>query len=118
MRIVSRQEFLTLPAGTVYQCYDDEGAWPDEQLCVKGESLTNDWFYTPVELMPSTPRSDSDTRDYLEMAAKTGLDYEVEPFSTRDGMFDATQQFYVYSNDEVMQLCTLLLSGIFDEVEL
>lgn len=45
MRIVNRQQFLAMPAGTVYAKYEPCSF---EDLCIKGDSLPNDWFYQQI----------------------------------------------------------------------
>lgn len=100
MKVVSRKEFLVMPAGTLYTpfkpCYT-------EGLAVKGETLDNgdDWFYT--ELVAS-----SESCAGLDMLNNG----EELPFNTdwqgRDGAFDQDQKFIVYSPADVFAFAETL----------
>lgn len=82
MRIIGLDEFLKMPAGTVYSKYEPVHFW---DLAIKGDTLagTADWFYATV--------SDGDFNTEM-----------------RDGCFEPAQLFAVWDATEVSALISRL----------
>ena len=100
MRIVNREEFLKMPAGTVYHKYDQLGIYGS--LCAKWDSggLTNDWNY--MELTGCIDTKDGqDLMDAL-FEVEDGRDYEFHlNVIQRDGFYDQDQLFSIYDTKDL-----------------
>lgn len=112
MKIVSRKEFLALPAGTVYSKYVHCAF---DTLCIKGETLftnADDWFYQDI----AGAVDSHDMREFSERlieASKTGesiaMNFDIQ---SRDGCFESEQMFAVWEEDDVMRLVVRLLRAV------
>lgn len=66
MRIYNKKEFLKLPVGTFFA----KGIqWSIDAFCIKGESLTNDFFYTNLVSINGSDSGELVDRQY-EMLEK------------------------------------------------
>ena len=100
MRIVSRDEFMLLPVGTVFQKYRP---YILEELKTKGETIFDndevpiDWFECPVgaEAMINKPPH------YIELSC----------IESRDGIFQHADQFLVYESQDVQLLVDKLVGN-------
>lgn len=118
MKIVDRQDFLSLPSGTVFQFYAEE-ACLDDSLCLKLETLEKDHLPDDFVYLPLTGGFLSDAYNsteeydmYLRMQ-DDGEDFDIDfDKSIRDGLFDADQLFAVWSEVDVRGLINSLLSGL------
>lgn len=101
MRIVSRNEFLSCPHGTMFSKYRDVVF---DSLCIKGDSTGNDFWY--VSLAESV-----DCEDIVEVMIdrKSGqvFRFDFECYS-RDGLFDSDQLFAVWDSEDVLNLINIL----------
>lgn len=94
MRIINRQAFLALPAGTLFAKYQpcDFG-----ELEIKDDSLENDWF--EVQLIP-WPKDCDDSGELIGRlrACEHGAAYGEMDFDLvcRDGLYDQDQLFAVF----------------------
>jgi hypothetical protein len=103
MRVVDRKTFLGLPEGTFY-CKGER--WCFDDMCLKGESLSNDWFYLSFNWIES---DDSGMAfDRLEDMAANGASYPMEDAWTRDGCFDDDALFLVFERDDLERLRGLI----------
>lgn len=96
MRVVDRKAFLALPAGTMY-CKGVQ--WAFDSLCIKGDSLTNDWIY----LDPAWP-SAHDTGEavnFLVDSLEEGESFPCEDAYGRDGCFDEDAVFLIFEHDDL-----------------
>jgi len=105
MKIVNRQIFLAMPAGTIYSKYVP---CMFGDLYIKGDSLTSDWYEQAI--VDAIAHDDStEFHDKLIHAEKYGdslvMDFDCEQ---RHGLFDADQLFAVWERDDVEQLITRL----------
>ena len=102
MKVVSREEFLALPEGTLYTkfmpCYT-------EGLAVKHKSIPDDWFYT--QLIASTDNCEG----LDELCDGKELPFSAD-WSSRDGAFDNDQMFIIYSTEDVKAFAETLLGLI------
>jgi hypothetical protein len=99
MRIVDRTTFLALPSNTLFSkyqpCYFGD-------LCIKMESLTNDFFYQQLHDAVETQGDFTDTCDKASLSgASINTDLSCE---ARDGMFDDDQLFAVWEPKDVQAL--------------
>lgn len=95
MRIVKRVEFLTLPAGTLFNEYEPCVSC---DLRVKGDTLhSNDFNYAPLsDVSVIKSRSSEEFFDMLFRAAETGESMETEfDCGNRDGMYDPPDRLYM-----------------------
>lgn len=99
MRVVDRKTFLTLPADTVY-CKGVQ--WAFDGLCVKADSLENDWIY----LNPAwaSAHDSGEAMDLLERSLETGSSFECEDAFGRDGCFDDKDVFLIFEKKDLLQL--------------
>ena len=106
MRIVDRKTFLTLPSGTVYQKYEP---CIFSGLAIKRDSLENDWFLTSLD--DASFQNEWDSGDHFDLCAvaesgeNVPLDYDIEQ---RDGCFDDSDLFAVWTKDDVRGFISLL----------
>jgi hypothetical protein len=107
MKIINLDQFIALPAGTVFAkykpCYF-------EDLCIKGDSIleTKDFFYQ--DIVGAIDAGDSgEWSDLLFKSQETGaslaMDFQCQG---RDGCFEADQLFAVWERQDVQSLITRL----------
>lgn len=106
MKIINRETFLALPAGTVYAKFEPHMFG---ETCVKGDTVAGvDWYYAGLN-SPICTHNDTWADTILFNAMETGcsvsLDFETE---TRDGLFDQEQLFAVWESVDVRQLISRL----------
>lgn len=99
MRIVSYEEFIELPSGTMY-CETEPcffGA-----LKIKGDTINDgkDWFLIPLVDNLDNPE------DY-DKAKKEDVPFDFTT-SERDGMFDYNREFAIYSTEDIEQFIKAL----------
>jgi hypothetical protein len=106
MRIVDRNTFLALPAGTLYAKYGDTKGTPNHlyfgEVRIKdGPRGTNDWWSVGFVDGFTSAHNSGDWADTLIRMATSGE--EVTPdFETvdSDGLYDDGQLFAVFSPDD------------------
>lgn len=113
MRIVNLDQFIAMPAGTVFAkykpCYFEE-------LCIKGDSIpqTKDFFYQQLVGAIDSTGSD-DWSNQLFASQETGkslkMDFHCEG---RDGCFDPDQLFAVWERPDVLALIERLQVTVSD----
>lgn len=113
MRIVDRQTFLTLPAGTVYAKFGD----PNEERCfdfgaveIKDDTVAGcDWYAVQLagnfEAAANTNEWVDECERMLAGEESSAIDLET---MCRDGLFDAGQKFAVFSQADVDALIARL----------
>ena len=112
MRIVSRAEFMLLPAGTLFSRYSSRVFG---NLCVKCETTDyNDFRYQRI----ADAIAYDDTVEFVELLDKwqeTGcsvaMDFEDDK---RDGVFDDAQLFAVWDREDVAALIVRLRRALVD----
>lgn len=99
MRVVDRKTFLTLPAGTIY-CKGTP--WAFDGLCIKGDSLPNDWTF----LDPAWPSAfDSGAAgDLLDKSLADGSSFASEDAYGRDGCFDDSEVMLIFEPADLWAL--------------
>lgn len=111
MRIVDRETFLALPAGTLFAKFA-----PDyfEDLCIKGETWwhtsggAHDFLYQSINDAIRCNGSD-DFSYQLDLARECGQGIPMDLNCTsRDGLFDKEQLFAVWEKVDVEQLLARL----------
>ncbi len=107
MKIVNREEFLKLPANTLYaKCTSHHVGEP----AIKEESTGNDWYYMDIgDLNTEEDHSSEDYFDILGKMDKTGVSYPND-YSTldRDGLYDNDQKFMIWEKEDLDNLIGLL----------
>lgn len=103
MRIVDRKAFLAMPAGTIF-CKGEP--WHFESICIKDDSLENDWFY----LNPAWPASHDlgEAVDLLETSKLSGTSFEMEDAIARDGCFGENDVFLIFEEGDLKTLRTYI----------
>lgn len=101
MRVVNRKTFLTLSVGTIY-CKGSQ--WAFDGLCIKDDSLDNDWIY----LNPAWPSAhdSGEAMDLLERSLETGSSFPCEDAYGRDGSFDDKDVFLIFERADLEALRT------------
>ena len=112
MRIVDRQTFLSLPAGTLYFKYAPH-AFGD--LGIKDATIYDadnqgiDWFYQSLDSIDDGADS-TDRWEILHQAATTGSRFAMNfDIQDRDGLFDEDQLFAVFELPDTINLIKRIL---------
>jgi hypothetical protein len=103
MRVVDRKTFLTLPAGTIY-C---KGVpWAFDGLCIKGDSLENDWIF----LDPAWPSAhdSGEAADLLDASLADGSSFACETAYGRDGCFDDSDVMLIFEKGDLLALRSMI----------
>lgn len=96
MKIINRKAFLAMPEGTVYAKIPKR--WIVDDLCVKYDSLANDWFYMSFDWVDAENSVEASQRmNQMEQ----GSSYPIQKSITRDGLFDETDQFLIYEKNDI-----------------
>lgn len=108
MKIVNRETFLTLPAGTVYAEY-----WPVRvsNLAIKGDTqpLCNDFVYDSLAADSIEQDGSEDYVDKMFLSAETGVELEMDfNYTGREGSFKTEQLYAVLSKDDVKKMIARL----------
>ena len=109
MKILNREDFLKCPAGTIFSTYEP---CVFHGLNIKGESIFypdggND--FTEAELIGALDVDSSD--DYMEKCIRmeNGEDMPTDfEFYGRNGMYEYSQKYAVYTKEDVSKLIELL----------
>lgn len=99
MKVVSRSEFLKLPAGTFYAKGEP---WCFNTLCVKDDSLDNDWYYLNPAWVDANDSSEAVER--LDEMLELGKSHPMEEAVGRDGCFDMNDIFLVFERADLEKL--------------
>lgn len=104
MKLVTREQFLKLPEGTIAMKYS-QGSF--DPLFVKGETWGNDFISTNIVDEIETTGSDDliDKLTLLENGAEFPMAFEE---SMRDGCFDDKQLFAIWDKKDIEGLITKL----------
>ena len=97
MKIVNRKTFLQMPSGTIFA---KGNKWFFESLCIKGDSLHNDFYC----LDPAWIDSEDDRQqfDRLDEMLSTGCSFPIESSESRDGLFDDDALFLIFELDDLL----------------
>ena len=111
MKIINRKEFLEMPKGTVYSKFEP-CIFGD--ICIKEESLENDWFYQ--DIVDAIDVNDSgEFGEVLCRAEKTRESIPMDFYCiSRDGLFDNDQLFSVWEKKDVVALIERLRHTIYE----
>jgi hypothetical protein len=96
MRIYNREEFLKLPAGTLYIKATEPWAW--EEYLVKVETLNaGDWVYADIRTYLEGKDLDYSWEYMLQgkLSCNSRLEYQ------RDGCFDDNELFMVFEKPDL-----------------
>lgn len=117
MRIVKRQELMTLPVGTLYMnVYTSAGSsgFTTRGLAVFGGALyeVDGRAYDFTERDVASAAAD----DYGQQSERTtgllaGSSYPVNPSYGRDGMFEDDDQYLVYEDADIESILTDVLKA-------
>ena len=111
MKIVNRNTFIQMPAGTLFMKYAPCHFGP---LCIKGDSIIfdlpvfsgacpNDFYVQDLNTVKAN--SSDEEFDILDSAEQFGNSFELWfDIEERDGMFDQDQLFAVYERSDVEAL--------------
>ena len=113
MRIIDRKRFLACPPSTIYM----KGVpFAFEGLCVKGDSLANDWIYLPLD----TWQNKGD--DYADIGFHAIESGESIPMNSdgwqRDGCFDEREMFVIYEEADLRALISHAEAAFVKEIVL
>lgn len=103
MRIYNRDEFLKLPAGTIFAKGKPQYF---ESLSVKADSMPNDFIYRQLVWF----ESHGDTGDEFDLGRRfnamveNGASFRMEQSYGRDGCFDDEDLFLVYESADLLEL--------------
>lgn len=113
MRIVNLDEFLRMPAGTLFSKY---APCYMEGLQIKIQNIGDRDFVTQEMMMPVKSQDSSEMTSLLHQAQATGSSVPLDFFewTSRDGCFVEDQLFAVWERQDVAALIgrlTLALAG-------
>lgn len=102
MRIIKFNDFIKLPANTVY-CEFDVGF---SNLYVKMDSIGDDDFFYKDLLQNIDVKNSDEFMDFIETRDKDiSMDFDTV---SRDGMFDYSREFAIFDNDDIKGLIKVL----------
>ena len=107
MRIVNLDQFVAMPAGTLFSKYQP---CVFEDLCIKGDSIeeTRDFFYQPIVDTLDCGGSD-EFHSMLFDAQEGGVSIPMNfHYESRDGCFEPAQLFAVWESADVDALIARL----------
>lgn len=90
---------MKLPEGTLF-CKGKP--WGFENLHVKGETLTNDFYARSLQWVSANDSGEA--MDRLEEMKEHGASYPIEDAEGRDGCFDNEDLFLVYEASDLADL--------------
>lgn len=99
MRVVDRKAFLALPPGTIY-CKGVQ--WAFDGLCIKGDSLENDWIY--LDMAGPDAKDSGEYGELLEQSLAGGSSFPSETSYGRDGCFDDDAVFLIFEAADLDRL--------------
>src|SRR3990167_9963102 len=99
MRIYNRKDFLNLPPQTLF-CKGVESCL--QNLCIKEESIENDFFYT--DLCDIDAFDPNDYYKKFEDSLKNGTSYPINRSTSRDGMFEDDAVFLVFEKEDLLYI--------------
>jgi len=99
MRVVNRKIFLALPPGTIY-CKGVQ--WAFDSLCIKDDSLENDWIY--LDMSWPSAHDLGEAVGLLDKSLETGSSFACEDAFGRDGCFDEGAVFLIFEKDDLLAL--------------
>lgn len=102
MKLVNKEEFLSLPNGIIYSYYEPTGNI--EGLYTKTESLHNDWVYE--DLIGDIDCGDTDFGELvLNIEDNREIEFRMDlECGRRDGMYKTQEMFVVYDEVDVRRL--------------
>jgi len=121
MKIIDREAFLALPAGTVYAKWGQAGKYPRQhdltyqEVAVKGETCgRNDWVEEPFLAWPEGCEDSGGWADMMEAAinGQPTPPLMIGDCGGRDGLFDNEQLFAVFDRTEVERLVRMLQESL------
>lgn len=99
MKIVNREQFLSLPSGTVFQEIIEE--WSFGHISVKFETINgDDFYYISFDGSPSS----FDSGNHFEILYKMMLKDEsfgINEAISRDGSFEEDMKFMIYEKSDI-----------------
>jgi hypothetical protein len=111
MRIVNKQDFYKLPAGTICAKYEPQVFG---EPFIKGETWEDadgkpfEYLYTPL-FGTVDAHNMGEESDILESAEKNGTSFKWDfECSMRDGHFDQDQMYAVWEGDDILSLCAVV----------
>lgn len=116
MRIVDRQTFLRLPAGTVFSTYEPCVFGP---LMIKGETIRDVDFWSQ-QIADAIDHNDSE--EFVTLLDKATVDAAVDlemdfDNPSRDGLYEDSQLYAVWSRYDVSLLIRRLHVALVDSGE-
>ncbi|UAN59011.1 hypothetical protein [Serratia sp. JSRIV004] len=105
MKIVDRKTFLSLPKNTLFSVFESYSFGP---LNIKGDSLSNDYFYQEIHDSIDVKNSDefiSTLSSAKEKGTSVRMDFNCEG---RDGCYEDDAFYAVWERQDVEELITRL----------
>jgi len=103
MKILSRADFMELPAGTIYA---KGQPWCFGNINIKGDTIYTpkpiDWCYLDPCWIEA--HDSGEAGDRLDEMAATGASYPMQESFGRDGCFDDDDLFLVFERDDLVSL--------------
>lgn len=94
MKVVDREAFKRLPAGTAFQ---RGKPWRWSGLRFKQESYADDWRYIEIDSVEA-----DNTGELVDRFS--GVSYQIEDGSIRDGRFDPDDLFLIYEVEDLARI--------------
>lgn len=106
MKIVDRKDFLKMKEGTVYAKHEVIG---QNNICVKYESLEDDWWYLCFGSIDAD--DDGELFDRMHNMLEKGASYPVNQLLAREGLHEVDQKFMIYETDDIDFMVSELKGG-------
>lgn len=117
MRIVNRETFLAMPSGTVFVKFPAQTNGicisATDELSVKGDSLSNDFYYQTFIPDYEGSNNSDDYQDIIfsMLDGKSSPSVEYNVYS-RDGLFDADQLFLVWDKPDLEAMIAMFTTAL------
>lgn len=101
MRVLSRADFLKMPAGTMYAKGEP---WAFDGIHVRGDTMPNgnDWDCAQLAWIDSDDSGQA--VDRLDDMLENGASYPMDASYGRDGCFNEADLFLVFERADLIQL--------------
>lgn len=108
MKIITKNQFITLPEGVLYTKFRPRVFG---EICIKGKSLNNDWYYKCLLEVEAKNREHWDklVTEGMEKGNCIPLDFKKENIDSKCEDFEL---FAVFEKEEAEQLVDSIQKGL------
>lgn len=109
MKLVERNTFLGMPIGTVFcKCIDDNVLGIASSIQVLTDVGKCD--FSSVDLGCWHPKNNEFAEGWISVCEGNAIEMELSDM--RDGLYDKTEKYYIFSKEEVQQMVEALTGAL------